>query len=520
MTESGAESVVERASSQAFEAVCDHVRRGAAIASVEALLGWDEQTMMPARGSEQRAEQAAAIAGLLHAHRTDPAHGDRLASLAEGPSGRGGSETAVTIRRLRDDFRKQARLPGRLVEEIARTCVRAQAAWIEARKQSDWSLLEPWIGRVMALKREQGSCQLPDRDPYDSLMDDYEPAARATSIAARFGRLRERLVPLVRAFADPPRRPLDAVVRRHYPRQAQEVFVRRIADAIGFDFARGRLDTSEHPFCSTLGPHDCRITTRWDENDLFTSLYGVLHEAGHGLYEQGLRPEWFGLPPGESASLAIHESQSRFWENMVGRSGEFWEWCFPIARNAFPESLGDVTAREVHQAALVVRPSFIRVEADEVTYNLHVMMRFDLERAMILGQLPVADLREAWNDRFASDFGLRIDRDVDGVLQDVHWPAGLVGYFPTYTLGSMHAAQLMDAVRRQLGNVDVLVSRGEFRPVLDWLRRHVHCRGRLLDSGSLVQEATGEQPSEIPLVESLRERYGPAHGLSTLPSSG
>ena len=513
-----AEAELDGASREAFEAVCGHVRRAAAIASVESLLGWDEQTMMPARAAEQRADQAAAIAGVLHAHRTDPVHGDRLAGLAEGPSGRGDSEAAVTIRRLHHDFQKQARLPRRLVEEIASVCVRAQAAWVEARKQSDWSLLEPWIGRVMALKRDQGACQLPDRDPYDALMDDYEPAARAAGVAARFSRLREKLVPLVRACADPPRRPLDAVVRRHYPRPAQETFVRRVAAAIGFDFSRGRLDSSEHPFCSTLGPNDCRITTRWDEHDLFTAVYGVLHEAGHGLYEQGLRTEWFGLPPGEAASLAIHESQSRFWENMVGRSSGFWEWCLPFARDAFPESLHDVTSRHMYEATLVVRPSFIRVEADEVTYNLHVMLRFDLERAMILGELAVADLRDAWNERFEADLGLRIDRDSDGVVQDVHWPAGLVGYFPTYTLGSMHAAQLMNAVRRGLGDVDGFVRRGEFSPVLEWLRTHVHRRGRLLDSDALMEAATGESPSEEPLVGSLWGRYGPAHGLAEMPA--
>lgn len=517
MTESEARNGPEAAWQKAFEDVCDHARRSAAIGSVESLLGWDEQTMMPARASDHRADQAAAIAGLLHAHRTDRAHGDRLACLAEGPAGTGDSEIAATIRRLHDDFRKQSRLPARLVEEIARTCVRAQAAWVEARKRSDWSLLEPWIGRVMALKREQGTCQLTDRDPYDALMDDYEPAARGSRIAERFGRLREQIVPLVRAIADAPRRPLDDVVHRHYPRPAQEAFVRRIASGIGFDFGRGRLDTSEHPFCSTIGPHDCRITTRWDEHDLFTAVYGVLHEAGHGLYEQGLRPEWFGLPPGEAASLAVHESQSRFWENMVGRSAGFWEWCLPIAREAFPESLGDVTARQLHEATLVVRPSFIRVEADEVTYNLHVMLRFDLERAMIRGELQVADLRDAWNERFAADLGLRIDRDVDGVVQDVHWPAGLVGYFPTYTLGSMHAAQLMTAVRRRLGDIDGLVRRGEFSPVLDWLRTNVHLRGRLLESDAVMEAATGEPPSERHLVESLWHRYGPAHGLPSRP---
>ena len=501
------------ADSPLYREACRHARAVATLASVESLLGWDEQTMLPPRGADHRAEQAAAIAAVVHARRTDPAQGDRLAELAAGPLGRGDDDTAVTIRRLHGDFIKHARLPGRLVEELARTCVQAQAAWSEARRRSDWSLLEPWIERVIRLKREQGGCQLPDRDPYDALMDDYEPGARACDVAIRFGRLREKIVPLVRACAEARVRPDDAILRRFYPRSAQEAFVREVASAIGFDFERGRLDTTEHPFCSTMGPHDCRITTRWDEHDLATALYGVLHEAGHGMYEQGLRPEWYGLPPGESASLGIHESQSRLWENLVGRSRGFWEWCFPLAAKAFPASLVDADAGRLHEATLVVRPSFIRVEADEVTYNLHVMMRFDLERAMVLGELPVSDLRDAWNERFERDFGLRVARDADGVVQDIHWPAGLVGYFPTYTLGSMHAAQLMDAAVRDLGPVDALVARGEFGPLLGWLRRSVHAVGRLLDPETLVERATGRAASEDPLLASLRSRYGPVHGL-------
>ena len=310
-------------------------------------------------------------------------------------------------------------------------------------------LFRSWLEKVFALKREQAACQRPDLDPYDSLMDDYEPGGRWTVVAERFARLREAIVPMVRACVESPRRPDDALMRRRYPLDAQRRFVRAVAEQIGFDFDRGRLDTTDHPFCSTMGPDDCRITTRWDEHFLPTALFGVLHEAGHGLYEQGLPRDWFGLPPGEAASLGIHESQSRLWENLVGRSPEFWEWCFPLAREAFPDALGDATAAAVHESLLAVEPSFIRVEADEVTYNLHVMLRFDLERAVIHGELPVADLPAAWNERFEKDFGRRPPSDAQGVLQDIHWSAGLVGYFPTYTLGNIFSAQLMVAANRE-----------------------------------------------------------------------
>jgi carboxypeptidase Taq len=302
-------------------------------------------------------------------------------------------------------------------------------------------------------------------------------------------------------------------MRRGFPVEAQQRFVRQVAERIGFDFRRGRLDTTDHPFCSTMGPDDCRITTRWDDRFLPTALFGVLHEAGHGLYEQGLDREWYGLPPGEAASLGIHESQSRLWENMVGRSPAFWEWCFPLARDAFPAALADSSAEEVQRSLLVVEPSLIRVEADEVTYNLHVMMRFDLERAVVLGELPVADLPAAWNERFEADFGIRPPTDAEGVLQDIHWSGGLVGYFPTYTLGNLFAAQLMAAAERRIPGLERQVAAGRFGDLLEWLRREVHAHGRLLESEPLVERATGSPASERWLVESLRRRYQPAHGL-------
>ena len=499
-----------------FAEVCGHARRAAVLASVESLLGWDEQTCLPPSAGSYRAEQAAALAALVHRMRTDPVQADRLARVAASPLGRSGPpEVAGTIRLLQHDFEKQARLPPRLVEELAKTCVEAQQAWRVARAESSWQRFAPWLERVFALKREQAACQLPDRDPYDSLMDDYEPGARWPAIAARFERLRGELVRLVAECTAASRRPDDRVLRRHYPVAAQQRFVHDVAARIGFDFERGRLDTATHPFCSTMGPDDCRITTRWDERFLPTALHGVLHEAGHGLYEQGLPRDWFGLPPGEAASLGIHESQSRLWENLVGRSPAFWEWCFPLAREAFPDALGDATAETVQQALLAVRPSFIRVEADEVTYNLHIMLRFDLEREVVQGTLAVADLRDAWNDRFGRDFGIRPPTDAEGVLQDIHWSAGLIGYFPTYTLGNLFAAQLMRAAEAQLPGLDREIAAGRFAGLLDWLRRKVHAHGRLLDSEGLVAQATGVPVSEEWLVEGLWRRYGAAHGLET-----
>jgi carboxypeptidase Taq len=497
-----------------FTAACIHARQAAVLASVESLLGWDERTLMPPEAGGYRADQVAALATLVHQQRTSPQQGERLAKLAEGPLARGGEpHVAATIRLLKHDYDKQARLPARLVEEMAKTCVEAQQAWTAARAESSWPRLAPWLERVFALKREQAACQLPDRDPYDALMDDYEPGARWPAVAERFDRLRGGIVKLVETCVGARGRPDDALLKRRYPIEAQKAFVQQVATQIGFDFGRGRLDTTDHPFCYTMGPDDCRITTRWDEHFLPTALFGVLHEAGHGLYEQGLPREWYGLPTGEAASLGIHESQSRLWENLVGRSRAFWQWCFPLARAAFPATLANADAARVHTALLAVKRSFIRVEADEVTYNLHIMMRFDLERAVVHGDLPVSELPGAWNERFEADFGVRPPDDARGVLQDIHWSVGLIGYFPTYALGNIYAAQLMAAAQRRIPDLDECFAAGSFQPLLDWLRREIHAAGRLLESEPLVERATGESVSEHWLLDSLLERYGPAHGL-------
>jgi len=498
-----------------FAAACGHARRTAVLASVESLLGWDEQTMLQRAGGPHRADQATAMAAVVHGLRTDPAQAERLAALGVSPLATGGTpHERAAIRLLKHDADKQSRLPRRLVEELARAAVEAQQAWVEARASSTWSTLRPHLVRMFALKREQAACQRPDLDPYDALLDDYEPGARWRRLADRFAPLRAAVVDLVGECGAAFRRPDESILtERRYPVGAQRDFVREVAGRIGFDFDRGRLDTTEHPFCTTLGPDDCRITTRWNERWLPTALFGVLHEAGHGLYEQGLSREWYGLPPGEAASLGIHESQSRLWENLVGRSRPFWEWCFPLARKAFPAVLGDIDATRFREALLTVRPSFIRVEADEVTYNLHVMLRFDLERALVHGDLAVDDLPAAWNDRFERDFGMRPPDDAHGVLQDIHWSAGLIGYFPTYTLGNLFAAQLMEAARRAVPDLDDQVAAGRFDDLLGWLRREIHAFGRTLESEPLVEQATGGSVSGDWLVRSLRDRYGPAYGL-------
>jgi len=325
--------------------------------------------------------------------------------------------------------------------------------------------------------------------------------------------LREQLTPLVAALVGSGKKPSREILRRRYPVAAQEAFGRQAATAIGFDFQRGRLDVTHHPFCAGMGPHDCRITTRYDEHFFPTAFFGILHEAGHGIYDQGLPTEFYGLPPGTFVSLGIHESQSRLWENAVGRSHAFWRHFFPLAQQQFPDALADVTLDDFHFAVNDVRPSLIRVEADEATYNLHIIIRFELERALLSGELAAADLPGAWREKYRGCLGIEPPNDADGVLQDIHWSAGLVGYFPTYTLGNLYAAQFFQQADADLGGVEPLLARGEFAPLWQWLRDRIHARGQCLTASELVADVTGRPLSPQPLLDQLRHKFEPLYGI-------
>jgi carboxypeptidase Taq len=408
---------------------------------------------------------------------------------------------------------KKVKLPRTLVEELTRTAVLAQQAWDEARARSDFSLFRPLLEKTFALKRQQAEALGYPQSPYDALLDDYEPGALTADVASVLAELREQLVPLAAAIQQGGRRPKTSILTRHFPIAAQEALGRAAAGAIGFDFDRGRLDVTAHPFCTTLGPHDCRITTRYDDHALGTAFFGILHEAGHGLYEQGLPAEAFGLPLGEAVSLGIHESQSRLWENLVGRSRGFWRHFFGQARRRFPGTLDDVAADEFYYAVNDVRPSLVRIEADEATYNLHILIRFELEQALLQGELAAADAPAAWNEKYQHYLGIRPATDVEGLLQDVHWSAGLIGYFPTYTLGNLYAAQFFAAADSQLGGLAELFARGDFHPLRDWLHQKIHRHGQRFTAAELVRHVTGSALEAQPLVAHLRAKFGPLYGI-------
>ncbi|QDT10472.1 carboxypeptidase M32 [Planctomycetes bacterium K23_9] len=500
-----------------FDSVCKQARRAALLQSAAETLEWDERTGMPPKASEYRAQQISTLNAMVHELRTDETYGENLESLSQQIDTSQPNDIAATVRGLTRDWRRNRKLPTDLVKRISTARVRGQQVWDESRRADDFAIFAPVLKEMVSLQRESGDrmAEGTDRDAYGALLDTYEPDAKTAELQQVFDELRTPLVQLIAEIRDAPRQPKIEILERDFPVDAQKRFSRWVAEQIGFDFQRGRLDETSHPFCTTLGPHDCRILSRYESNWLPGGLFGTMHEAGHGMYEQGLRTDdWFGLPPGSYGSLGIHESQSRLWENQIGRSRSFWRWLYPHAQNYFSSSLSGVDPEDFFFAINTIRPSLIRVEADEATYNLHILIRFDLEQALINGTLSVADLPEAWNERYRSDLGITPPSDADGVLQDVHWSAGLFGYFPTYTLGNVISAQLHDAAAEQLGDLDAMFAQGNFQPLLQWLRENVHTHGQCLSQTDLVKQTTGASLSATSLIEYLRSKLRPLYGLT------
>jgi carboxypeptidase Taq len=497
----------------AYQWLATHSRETALLGSVARLLGWDQRTYIPLKGHAHRADQLALMARLIHERETDPRVGEHL-SQVEGSelTADPGSPEAVNAREWRRTFERATRIPPELAEALAKAAAEGETAWEQARPQNDWPGFLPFLERLVDLSRQEAEALGYTTEPYDALLDGYEVGETAAGLESLFRNLRESLVPLVDAIRGSSRVPDVAVLHRHYPRALQEQFSREAVVKIGYDLEAGRLDPTAHPFSTGLGPGDVRITTRYDENFFSTAFFGTLHETGHALYNQGLPPKHWGTPRGHSISLGIHESQSRMWENLVGRSLGFWEHFFPKAQALFP-SLQDVSLETFHFAINQVAPSLIRVEADEVTYNLHIIFRFELERSLINGGLQARDLPEAWNAKIQEYLGLTPPDDRDGVMQDVHWSGGHLGYFPTYTLGNIYAAQFFAKASGELGDPAGLFARGEFETLLDWLRRNIHSQGSRHRPRDLVRVVTGEDRDSRFLVEYLSDKVKALYAL-------
>ena len=487
----------------AFAQIMAHQRQTEALGRVMERLGWDQETMMPEGAAGQRGEEMAALEGVLHARRTDARLGEWLAA-AQAPDEQGARALDLISR----SYARCVKVPADLAQKLAQVTSTAQGIWAAARAADDVSAFLPTLTEVIALRREEAACLAAGGDLYDALLDDYEPDTKAADLAAMFDRMRPRLVALRAAVLDAP---APEPLLGHFPQAGQLALSRRMAEVFGYDFTRGRIDLAVHPF-SSGGGDDSRITTRVAENDPFNCLYSTIHELGHSCYELAIDPAYNFTPLGHGVSMGVHESQSRIYENQIGRGAAFCAFLFGEMRAQFGE-MNLKTARDFTRAVNRVHAGFIRTESDEVQYNLHVMMRFDLERALISGDLAPCDLEAAWNDRFLADFGVAVPRPSLGMLQDVHWSAGLFGYFPTYTLGNVYAGCLNAAMRRDLPDLDDHLARGDTAPATGWLRDKVQRHGGLRGASATIEHACGFAPSEVPLLDYLEAKFTDLYAL-------
>ena len=479
------------------------------IGGASSLLFWDQQTHMPEGGVAGRAEQMATLSRLSHEMLASDETGELLGSIEKPEPG---TDDAAVLRLARRDYERATKLPARLVEELSRTRALAEPAWAKARANSDWSAFAPHLEKLLPLARETAEHLGYEDHPYDALLDLYEPGARRVRLREIFDELKSELVPTIRGVSGGDR---SAPLHGEFDEARQEEFGRSIISAFGYDWSRGRQDRAVHPFCIGLGdPGDVRITTRFDPSWLSVALFATLHEAGHAMYEQGVDPAYSRTPLSGGTSMGVHESQSRLWENLVGRSRPFWSHYYPKLQSVFPDALGDVDLEAFYRGINDVAPSEIRVEADELTYNLHILLRFELEVAMLEDRLSVADLPDAWNAKMEEYLGVTPENDAKGVLQDVHWAAGLFGYFPTYTIGSVLSVQLFDEALKQRPEISEEIGRGEFGALRGWLRENVHRHGSKYDPEDLIERATGRPLQTAPYLRYLKVKFGELYGLA------
>lgn len=477
------------------------------------LIEWDERVYMPAGGATVHGEMSGTLRRMAHERFISDAVGQALdtargAVAALDPSSDEARLVAVTAR----DYGKARNVPGDFVAEQAQVVSAAQHAWVEARASSDFGLFQPHLEKILQLKRQYVTFFPPAAHPYDILLDEFEPGMTTADVRQVFDVLRPRQVELIRTLGERPQVE-TGFFGACFGEADMWTFAVEVITAFGFDWSRGRQDKSVHPFATAIGADDVRITTRWVEGEPLSLLFGTMHETGHGLYEQGVSRIHRRTSLEGGASLGVHESQSRLWENLVGRSRPFWEHFFPALQARFPSQLSQVTLEQFYKGINRVRPSFIRVEADEATYNLHVMLRVELEMALLEGTIAVRDLPDAWRTRMSGYLGLEPPDDATGVLQDIHWSAGLIGYFATYTLGNIIAAQLWEAFARAHPDRDEQIRQGDFSSLLAWLRREVHQHGRKYESQELVQRITGSRIDPAPYLRYLETKYSDVYAV-------
>jgi carboxypeptidase Taq len=486
------------------------------------VLQWDQETMLPLRGVEDRAEQLALLEGIAHGKLAAPETGRLLESLGSVSACPRGDEKLPPAERdflrvMRRNYDREVKLPPDFVSAAARAGGLSQAAWVQARKADNFALFLPHLEKMLDLARQKARFwgygdSVSQSSVYDGLLDIYEPDMGAGAIGALFVPLRERLSSLLKKIKRCPG-PDASFLDREFDTGAQNLFCRRLMDYLGFDRDRGRLDVSAHPFTATLGSSDIRITTRYDSKNILSGIFSVIHESGHAFYEMGFPPGLRGSCLADGASMAVHESQSRFWENVIGRGRPFWTGLFPVLRSFFPSALGGVEFPAFFRAVNRVKPSLIRVDADEVSYALHIILRFELERGLFSGEIAAGDLPRHWREKTRDLLGLESETDAEGVLQDIHWSQGSFGYFPSYALGNLYALQFFDKLRGDLPDFDEAIERGCFTGIKSWLTENIYRWGCRLEPAELLKKVSGESLSPEPFLKYIETKYTGLYGI-------
>ncbi len=479
------------------------------VAGAVMLLDWDAQVNMPPKGAKGRGQTTAVLSGILHDKLVSKEYSELLLKLHKAfVGGQLNEDQAAVVRESYRVYLREVKLSKEFVVELSATCSESHGIWDKAKKVSDFNLFAPILTKIVQLKRKQAEYLGHTISPYDALLDEFEPNFTSEDASVIFNDLKKFLVPFIQKIKDKGIIFDKSKMFGKFDLIKQKEFNEVIAKQIGYDFEAGRMDTASHPFMTTIHPGDFRVTTRYDEKDYFYSLSSAIHEVGHALYEQGLKPEHFGTPLGSYLSLGVHESQSRTWENIVGKSLSFWKYFYPKLQNFFPEPYSSISVEEFYKLINNVGPSLIRVESDEVTYNLHIIIRFEIEKELIEGSIEVSDLPKIWSAKYKEYLGVDVPNDGVGVLQDVHWASGLFGYFPTYTLGNLYSAQFYQQAKKEVMNMEQIFEKGQFQPFLEWLRKNIHQHGKLYTASELCVRVTGEPLNSKYYIDYLKEKFG------------
>jgi carboxypeptidase Taq len=474
------------------------------------VLSWDQQTYMPRAGAEARGQQMGTLGKIAHEKFTDEKVGKLLDELKDAYHPE--SDEFALIKVTRRDYEKRTRVPSEFVAEQAQVSAQAHEGWMEARTKSDFSIFQPHLVKVLGLTRRYIDFFPKADHPYDTLLDDYEPGMKTAEVQGIFAELRKKQVRLLQAIAEK-KQVDDSFLHLKFSEAKQRAFGEKVITAFGFDWNKNRQDKAPHPFCTSFSVNDVRITTRFNEKFLNPAIFGTMHETGHAFYEGGFNPSYERTPLAEAASLGLHESQSRLWENLVGRSLPFWEYFYPELQKAFPSQLGEVKLRDFYRAINKVESSLIRVEADEATYNMHIMLRLEIEIAMVEGTVELKDLPQLWNDKMKEYLGIVPPNDALGVLQDIHWSFAGIGYFSTYALGNIISAQLWEKINAEITDLSAQIRVGKFDSLLGWLRANVHVHGRKYEPQELVQKVTGSKINPAAYLRYLETKFSDVYGL-------